>query len=128
MISLILDSGLLAYLHTIHTYVHVLVVPTLLLHLLGLVWCYSILYATECKTVVVKGLSIYIYGKTALLDMVPITVKFPFIHACTCIPVLLHDDVIDQRHRPSGKSCTNPAVRAGNVTNAPNTSIYGYIN
>ena len=44
-------------------------------------------------------------------------------------PVLLyyylsHDDVIDQRHRPGGKSCTNPAVRAGKVTSTPNTSIY----
>ena len=37
------------------------------------------------------------------------------------------DDVIHQRHRP-GKSCTNPVVRAGKVTSAPNTSIYGYIN
>ena len=41
---------------------------------------------------------------------------------------LSHDDVIHQRHRPGGKSRTNPAVRAGKVTSAPNTSIYGYIN
>ena len=38
---------------------------------------------------------------------------------------LSHDDVIHQRHRPGGKSRTNPAVRAGKVTSAPNTSIYG---
>lgn len=61
MISLILDSGLLLYLLTIHTYVHVLVVPKLLLDLLGLVWCYSVLYATTCKTVVVNGLFIHIW-------------------------------------------------------------------
>ena len=42
--------------------------------------------------------------------------------------VLSHDDVIHQRHRLGGKSCTNPAVRAGKVTSAPNTSMYGYIN
>ena len=41
---------------------------------------------------------------------------------------LSHDDVIHQRHRPGGKLHTNPGVRAGKVTSAPNTSIYGYIN
>ena len=39
-----------------------------------------------------------------------------------------HDDIIDQRHCLGGKSHTNPAVWAGKVTSAPNTSIYGYIN
>ena len=42
--------------------------------------------------------------------------------------VLSHDDVIHQRHRLGGKSCTNPAVGAGKVTSAPSTSMYGYIN
>ena len=37
-------------------------------------------------------------------------------------------NVIHQRHRLGGKSGTNPVVRAGKVTSAPNTSIYRYIN
>ena len=57
----------------------------------------------------------------------------PFDHGCYSVGAIYltiqnHDDVIDQRHRPGGKSCTNPAVRAAKVTSVPNTSICGYIN
>ena len=49
------------------------------------------------------------------------------VYNAVCKQVYLsHDDVIDQSQHPGGISCTNPAVRAGNVTSTHNTSIWLY--
>lgn len=45
---------------------------------------------------------LYIYGKTVLLDMVPITVKFLFIPVCMPVPVSLFTPV------PKSVTFTNP--------------------
>ena len=89
-------------------------------------------YRSAVKCVVKRKKSTFRSYAKLKIEICPQVVPFrkychKYIYIYTYI-YLSHDDVIHQRHRPGGKSRTNPAVRAGKVTSAPNTSIYGYIN
>ena len=91
----------------------------------------SVLHASQCNRPASSSIN---YKSNLLIELLNHYVNIAML-CTTCnerqlieFHYLLHDHVIDQRHRSRGILRTNPAVRAGKVTSAPNTSIYGYIN